>query len=191
MKKGRIIILSGPSGSGKTTLYRKLLKSPKIKNKTVKSISVTTRARRAGEKDGRDYLFVSKKMFHYKKRNGHFLESERVFDNYYGTQKQNVLGLVRVGKNVLLCIDVQGAKTIKKQFPEAIRIFVKTASLRTLATRLKSRGSEGREHIRTRLNRARKELREAKDYDYVIINDHLGSAFRRLEAIVAEETEVA
>ncbi len=189
MKKGKIIILSGPSGSGKTTLYRKLLASRKIKNRPVKSISVTTRERRTGEKHGRDYFFVSKKMFEYKKRSGQFLESEKVFDNYYGTPNKNVRDLMGAGKNVLLCIDVKGAKTVCRKFPKAKTVFIKTSSLKILETRLKGRGSEKKDVLRARLQTARNELKEVKAYDYVIVNDNLRSAYSQLEKIISKELD--
>jgi len=189
MKKGKIIIISGPSGSGKTTLYKKLLASRKLKKKIVKTVSVTTRPKRSGEKHGRDYFFVSSKMFQYKKRNGHFLETEKVFGNDYGTPKKNVQGLLAAGKNVLLCIDVKGARTVRRKFPKAVAVFIKTASLEVLAARLRERGSEKKDIMRMRLQTARKELKEVKKYDYVIINDNLRTAYGRLEAII--KTEIA
>lgn len=191
MQKGKIIILSGPSGSGKTTLYKKLLANWKIKNCPVKSISVTTRPKRVGEKHGRDYFFVSKKMFLYKKRSSHFLESEKVFDNYYGTPNKIIRGLLRAGKNVLMCIDVKGAKTVRRKFPKAVTIFIKTSSLKVLAARLKRRGSEQKNIMKFRLQTARKELREIKKYNYVIVNNDLRKAYRRLRTIIREELDRA
>ena len=184
MVKGKIIIISGPSGSGKTTLYKKLMASKKLKDKLARSISVTTRPRRAGEKQGCDYLFVSPKRFMYKRRHGHFLESEKVFGNYYGTPNKNVRNLLKAGKNVLLSIDVKGAKTVRRKYPGAISIFIKTPSLRILAGRLKKRGSEGNQALRLRLETARRELREAEEYHYVVINDTLKSAYKNLESII-------
>ena len=132
MKKGKIIVLSGPSGSGKTTFYKKLLKDKALRLPIVKTVSFTTRPKRAGERHGRDYFFVSPKMFRYKKQKGHFLETEKVFGNDYGTPKKNVRDNLKKGKVVLLCIDVKGAKTIRKVFPDALTIFVKTPSLQVL-----------------------------------------------------------
>jgi len=186
LKKGKIIIISGPSGSGKTTLHGKLLASPKLKNRLVKSISVTTRPKRAGERHGRDYLFVSLKMFRYKKRQGHFLESEKVFDNCYGTPWKNVKDFLRLGKNVLLCIDVKGAQTVRKKCSDVVTIFIKTTSLAVLAARLKGRGSEHSDIRASRLKTARKELKETKKYDYVIVNDNLRTAYSRLETIIRD-----
>lgn len=187
MTKGKIIIISGPSGSGKTTLYKKLLASRKFKSKLAKSISVTTRPKRNGEKHGRDYFFVSLKMFLYKKRMGHFLESERVFDNYYGTPSKNVREFLSTGKNVLLCIDVKGAKTVRRKFPKVATVFIKTPSLTVLANRLKGRGSEQKDIVQLRLETARRELREASKYNYVIVNDNLRAAYSQLERIVSAE----
>ena len=187
MTKGKIIIISGPSGSGKTTLYKKLLASKKLKGRLVRSVSTTTRPKRKGEKHGRDYSFVSLKMFLHKKRCGHFLESEVVFGNHYGTPNKSVQGLLRAGKNVLLCIDVKGAKTVCRKNPEAITIFIKTTSLAVLATRLRGRGSEQKSIVLKRLKTAKVELREEKKYKYIVINDHLRAAYRKLEAIIVSE----
>lgn len=187
MVRGKIIIISGPSGSGKTTLYKKLLASKKLKRRLVRSVSITTRPKRKGEKHGRDYSFVSLKMFLYKNRSGHFLESEKVFGNYYGTPYKNVQDLLRVGKNVLLCIDVKGAKTVRRKLPEVITIFIKTTSLAVLAARLKGRGSEQKSVVLQRLKTAKEELREEKKYKYVIINGNLRAAYRKLEAIIVSE----
>lgn len=187
MVKGKIIIISGPSGSGKTTLYKKLIASKRLKSRLARSISVTTRPKRPGEKQGRDYVFVSPKQFIDKKRRGHFLESEKVFGNYYGTPNKNVRDLLKAGKNLLLSIDVKGAKTVRRKYPGAVTVFIKTPSLAILESRLKKRGSEGKHVLRLRLETARKELKEAGHYRHVVINDSLGSAYKRLESIVLQE----
>ena len=179
-RTGKIIIISGPSGSGKTTLYKKLLADPFFKKRLFRSISVTTRPRRAGEKHGRDYLFVSHKMFLYKRRAGHFLEWQKVFGNYYGTPKKNVRNLFKRGKNVLLCIDVKGAAVVRRKYPSAIRIFIKTPSLEVLRRRLENRRSEGSEVINQRLKIAKQELKEASHYNHIIINDNLSKAYKDL-----------
>ncbi len=184
MNKGKIFIISGPSGSGKTTLYKKLLASHKS---LAKSVSVTTRKPRSGERNGRDYIFVSQKMYLYKKAAGHFLETEKVFDNFYGTTNKGVQDILKKGKNVLLCVDVEGAKVIKQKFPKAIRVFVKTSSLKTLKNRLQLRGSEDKKTINLRLGRARKELLQAKGYEHIVLNDRIDSAHKRLAVIVDQE----
>ncbi|MCA9407222.1 MAG: guanylate kinase [Candidatus Omnitrophica bacterium] len=187
MKRGKIIIISGPSGSGKTTLYKKLLKSLKFKKKLVKSVSVTTREKRKGEIEGRDYFFVSKKMFFYKKKAGHFLESQPVFDNFYGTPKKNVRDLLKRGKNVLLCIDVKGAKVVAQQFKSAVKVFIKTENWEELKKRLQARGSDDERSMRLRLKIAKDELKEQSMYDHIIINSNLNKAFSELTQIIKEE----
>lgn len=187
MKKGKIFIISGPSGSGKTTLYKKLLASRKFQGKLVKTVSATTRPRRVGERYGRDYLFISRGMFFYKEKAGHFLESQKVFDHYYATPKNQVRRFLRAGKGVLLCIDVEGAKTVCRKFPEAVKIFIKTSSLDVLKKRLERRGSEDASTIRLRLKRARKELKEAASYHYTVVNDNLTDACRNLEGIISAQ----
>ncbi len=187
MAKGKIIILSGPSGAGKTTLYKKLLAKKKFRKKLQKIVTVTTRPKRPGERQGRDYIFVSPKMFAYKIRAGHFLEWEKVFDNYYGTPKIFVHRLLQRGKNVLLCIDVKGAKTIRKKYPEAVSIFVTAPSMRELKKRLIRRGSENEQAVRLRISRVGREMKEAKNYKYVVVNKKVSQALRQLEKILSRE----
>ena len=185
--KARIVIISGPSGCGKTTLHKALLASPVLKGKLVKSISATTRAKRPGERDKRDYLFLSTEVFEARIKKGYFLEWERVFDNYYGTPKTQALNLLKKGINVLLCIDVKGAKTVAQEFPQALKIFIKAPSLNILEKRLRARGSETKESLELRLKVARRELREAKNYDHVVINADLARAQEDLQNIVCSE----
>ncbi|MCB9758105.1 MAG: guanylate kinase [Candidatus Omnitrophica bacterium] len=187
MKRGRIIILSGPSGSGKTTLHQKLLKDPAFKRKFVKSLSVTTRAPRPGEQDGRDYFFINKKQFLSKQKKGEFLESMKVFDNYYGTPKDKVDQNLDRGKNVLLCIDVQGAAVVGSRYKDAVKIFIKTPSLKDLKARLEQRATEDTDKLKLRLKTAKEELKEAGEYDYVVINDVLNRAYRELARILKAE----
>jgi guanylate kinase len=180
----RIVIISGPSGCGKTTLHKALLESPALKGKLVKSISATTRQKRPGEKSGRDYLFLSTKMFEDRVKKGYFLEWEKVFDHYYGTPKKNALDLLKKGINVLLCIDVKGARTLRREFPQALKIFIKAPSMKILEARLKARGSESKGSLHKRLKVARQELKEAKYYDHVVINADLNKALEKLQKIV-------
>ena len=184
MKKGKIFILSGPSGSGKTTLYKKLLASRKLAGKLVKSVSMTTRPRRVGEKHGRDYLFADEKAFLNMKKKDQFLESQKVFDNFYGTPRRSVEKLLAQGKNVLLAIDVKGAKVVSRKFPKAYKIFIKAPSWNDLKKRLEGRGSEHKDSVQLRLKTASQELKEARNYDYVVINDRLAHAFKELETFV-------
>lgn len=185
--KAKFVIISGPSGCGKTTLHKALLASSFLKGKLVKSISATTRNKRPGERQGKDYLFLSKKMFEERIEKDYFLEWERVFDNYYGTPKKQALNLLKKGVNVLLCIDVKGAKTVRQEFPKALKIFIKAPSMKILESRLKARGSESRESLEMRLKVARRELKEAKYYDHVIINADLNKALEALQQIISQE----
>jgi len=186
-KQGKIFIISGPSGSGKTTLYRKLLQSRHLKGKIVKAISVTTRQKREGEVHGRDYYFVSKKSFLDKQKKGRFLEFEKVFGNMYGTPKSAVLKHLKTGKSVILCIDVKGAKTVRSKIDGAVTIFIKTKTLSELKKRLKNRGSENQAKLALRLITAKAELKEAPSYSYILINDMVLTALRRLEQIIRKE----
>lgn len=187
MKRGRIIILSGPSGSGKTTLHQKLLKDPAFKRKIVKSLSVTTRDPRQGEKQGRDYCFISKKQFLRKQKKDAFLESMKVFDDYYGTPKDKVDQDLDKGKNVLLCIDVRGAAVVGRRCKDAVKIFIKTPSLKDLKVRLGQRATEDVDKVKLRLKTAKEELKEVGKYDYVITNDVLSRAYRELARILKAE----
>ena len=184
MPQGKIVILSGPSGSGKTTLHNKLLQDPRVNCKLIKSISATTRLKRPQEKHGKDYLFLSKPMFRYRIKAGHFLEWQKVFDNYYGTPLKKIRELLKSGKFVLLCIDVKGARVVWQKFPDAVKIFVQPPSMQELKKRLVSRASDSLKSVRLRLKTARREMAQAKDYDFVIINDSLSSAYKRLERVV-------
>lgn len=186
-RKGKIIIISGPSGSGKTTLYKKLLASSIVQKKIVKVVSVTTRPKRREEKEARDYFFVTPKAFLKRKRDGYFLECQKVFGNYYGTPLKSVKKLLGRGKNILLCIDVKGAQVVGTKFPEAVKIFINVPSLLELKKRLTSRASETKDHMQVRLKTARKEMQQARHYDYVILNDWLSRAYHHLKTVVLEE----
>ncbi|MDP8211922.1 MAG: guanylate kinase [Candidatus Zapsychrus exili] len=181
-----VFVLSGPSGSGKTTLYQKLFKSGKLRNKLAKSISVTTRAKRKGEVDGRDYIFVSKKMFEYKKRTEHFVEWQKVFDYYYGTPKKNVRDILKTGKSVLLCIDVKGAKVVFKKLKSAVSIFVRPPSAKELQKRLQKRATDKKKVIDLRLKIAKQEMKEASNYQHIIVNDNFAKCYSKLEGIILD-----
>lgn len=188
-KKGKIIILSGPSGSGKTTIHEKALLSKKLKGKVSRSVSMTTRKKRQGEKNRRDYFFISAKMFLYKVRAGHFLEWARVFDHYYGTPLKHVRDLLKSGKSVLLCIDVQGARQVMKRCPEAVSIFIKPPSMEELKRRLVKRGTEEEKTLVMRLNMADKEMKEAKRYSRIVTNSVLSAACREVEQFILQEIQ--
>jgi guanylate kinase len=183
-KQGRVIILSGPSGAGKTTLYDLLLKAPGFSGRIIRSISATTRMPRGQERHGLEYLFLSRAMFEHKIRTGQFLEWMKVFDNYYGTPMKNVRAALKKGKHVLLCIDVKGARVVKKKIPGALMIFVKTPTLQELRRRLQGRGTDARANVALRLKTAREELKEAGAYDHVLVNDKIKTALEQLKALL-------
>ncbi len=187
MKRGRIVIISGPSGSGKTTLHKKLLLSRKLKNILVKSISATTRRPRAGEKPGRDYFFLTRERFLARRKKGYFLEWQKVFDRYYGTPEQYVKKLLKTGKNVLLCIEVKGAKVVARKYPEALRVFIRAPSWAMLKKRLMARGTENSRALELRLKTARQEMKEARNYNYIVVNADFKQAIKELESIVLKE----
>lgn len=187
MIPGKIFVLSGPSGSGKTTLHNHLLRDQRLRKTLVKLVSVTTRKKRVGEKAGKHYLFFGKREFLQRARHGYFLEWQKVFTDYYGTPKLAVDKTLKSGKNVLLCIDVKGAKVVFKKCPEAVGIFIKAPSSAVLSARLKKRGTEDANALRRRLTVAQREMREAKRYDYVVVNDKISKAVDALKKIIRKE----
>ena len=181
---GIIFILSAPSGAGKTTLYNSL---KELYPEVELSVSCTTRSRRPGEVNGRDYRFLSNAQFARLQQRGAFAEAAKVHDHFYGTPKQPLERCVRAGRDILLDIDVQGARQIKRSFPEAVSIFVLPPSLHELQRRLAARGTDGPEIIRRRLANAKGEIGEIIHYDYYIVNRDLRAAVRVLSGIVEAE----
>ena len=163
---GIIYILSGSSGAGKTTIENLLLKRCcNLKQ----SISATTRPMRNGEKDGRDYRFLSFSEFNHINDNGGFLESARVYDNFYGTPKQDIDINIANGFDVILTIDIQGAKQVKAKIDHAVSIFIIPPSIETLLNRLNSRNTDSSTEIAKRTEMIQMEIQEAFDYDYLIV----------------------
>jgi guanylate kinase len=183
-RQGIIFILSAPSGAGKTTLYNGLKEIyPEIKL----SVSCTTRARRSGEVNGRDYRFLSEHEFHTLRSREQFAEWAKVHDYFYGTPRKPLERNMRAGRDVLLDIDVQGARKIKKAYPQAVSIFLLPPSLGELKRRLAARGTDGNEMIRRRLANARGEIGEIMHYDYYVVNREVTEAVRVLSSIVEAE----
>ncbi|HEY3167931.1 MAG TPA: guanylate kinase [Candidatus Binatia bacterium] len=183
-RQGIIFILSAPSGAGKTTLYNGLKEIyPEIKL----SVSCTTRARRSGELNGRDYRFLTERQFKTLKSRGQFAEWAKVHDYFYGTPKRPLDRNIRAGRDVLLDIDVQGARKIKKAYPQAVSIFLLPPSLGELQRRLAARGTDGNDTIRRRLANARGEIGEIMHYDYYVVNREVTEAVQLLSSIVKAE----
>jgi len=180
---GYLFIVSSPSGGGKTTLIRRLLANPPGQSLRF-SVSHTTRPRRDGETDGREYHFISAAEFEQMARHGDFLEHNEVHGNFYGTAKSEVLPRLAAGEDVVLDIDVQGARDIRAAYPDAISIFIVPSSAKELEERLRKRGLDGEDAIRKRLINAAKEIAQAPSFQYVIVNDELDRASLELESVV-------
>jgi guanylate kinase len=181
--RGSLFIVSSPSGGGKTTLIRRLIAHPPGAPLRF-SVSHTTRPKREGEMEGREYHFVSAAQFEEMARHGEFLEHNEVHGNFYGTAKAEVLPRLAGGEDVILDIDVQGARDIREALPDAISIFVVPSSSAELERRLRARGLDGEDAIRKRLINAGKEVAQAADFQYVIVNDDLDRAVHELESVV-------
>lgn len=183
-REGIIFILSAPSGTGKTTVINGLRwVYPDIRL----SVSCTTRARRAGEVRGRDYYFINAAKFAALKAKGEFAEWAKVHDFLYGTPRKPLDQCVRMGRDILLDIDVQGARKIKGQYPQAVSIFLLPPSWRELRRRLALRGTDRRDTIRRRLTNARGEISEIIKYDYYVVNREVKEAVGLLQSIVEAE----
>ena len=182
MSKPQVYILSAPSGAGKTSLAKALVDALPS---TVMSISHTTRERRTGEVDGGDYYFVGRDEFENLVSEGLFLEYAEVFDNYYGTLRGTVDELLEAGNNVILDIDWQGARQVRRQLPGVVSIFVVPPSLVELERRLRDRGQDSDQVIARRMRQAVDELRHRDEYDYQIRNDNFQAAFEDLVHIVS------
>jgi guanylate kinase len=183
-RKGILFIISAPSGSGKTTLCSKLIDSL---GGLSRSISMTTRAPRIGERDGMDYIFIEKEEFLKRKKKNEFLEWAKVFDEYYATPKKYIKHLIAKGQDVLLNIDVQGAMKIKRLKMRAVFIFVLPPSIEMLKERLTNRSTDSKKVIRERLKLAKKEMTYLHRYDYAVVNDKLETALENLRSIVIAE----
>jgi guanylate kinase len=178
-------IVSGPSGSGKTTLCAALLKDAVWGQRLAKSVSYTTRPLRCGEKEGRDYRHISEERFLRLKEDGGFYESEKIFGFYYGTPKKAFLDAGKAGKDLLLSIDVKGARSLRKSLGrKAVSIFVLPPGPEVLRERLRRRSTEGKKDIENRLRRVKIELSFMKDYDYIVVNDDLNAALAKLKSIL-------
>lgn len=179
-KKSPIFVFSGPSGCGKTTFCRLLEK----RMHAYYSVSCTTRPKRPGEVDGKDYIFVTPQEFHTMVASGALLEWEEVHDNLYGTPKEPIIDHREQGQLVVLDVDVKGALSVKRLLPEAILVFIMPPSWEILESRLISRAKDSPEVIAKRLINARKESEYRHQYDYIVINDELESTYHEIEKIV-------
>ena len=183
-KKGMIIIVSAPSGAGKTSICDSLIKSDK---NIVYSISTTTRQPRKGEKNGKEYFFVDNKKFKDMVKKNLFVEYAKVHNYFYGTSKKILEETLNKGKDILLDIDVQGAIKIKKQYKDALMIFITTPTLKILKERLIKRNKDSMNVINTRVKNAKKELTYLPRYDYLVLNDKLDISIENVKSIIKAE----
>jgi guanylate kinase len=179
-----VFIISAPSGSGKSTLVHRLLQT--VSNLTF-SISYTTRPPRPTETNGVDYVFITREDFENRLARGEFLEYAEVFGNYYGTNRETFERAIHEGHDLVLDIDVQGARQLKVAIPEAISVFVLPPSRDVLEQRLRARSQDSEEVIQRRLQGAAAEVRNYTQYDYVLINREIEEAAARLASIVKAE----
>jgi guanylate kinase len=176
-----LFVIAAPSGAGKTSLVRALMeRKPGLRF----SISYTTRQQRPNEVHGRDYFFVSKEDFERKVDAGAFLEHARVFDNYYGTARQQVEESLAAGQDLILEIDWQGAGQIRRAMPECISVFILPPSRDELERRLRGRGTDADEVIRRRLDDAAADMTHWREFDFVVVNDDFDRALQELQEIV-------
>ncbi len=179
--RGSIVVISAPSGSGKSTLIKRLLAAlPGLRF----SVSYTTRAPRAGERQGRDYFFVSRRVFERMIARHEFVEWADVYGHLYGTARKQLQTAEEAGRDILLDIDVQGHRQVRKRLPEAVSIFILPPSFRELARRLRHRHSDAPQEIERRLHTARQEIAHWPEYDYLVVNDRMADAAQALRAIV-------
>lgn len=184
MSRGVLVVVSGFSGAGKGTIMKSLM--AKYDNYAL-SVSATTRSPRPGEEDGREYFFRTREEFEEMIRQDQLIEYAQYVENYYGTPRTYVEEQLAAGRDVILEIEIQGARKIKKKFPEAVLVFVTAPSMAELRGRLVGRGTESQEVIRQRLARAAKEAEGVEEYDYLLVNDDLEKAVDTLHDIIQSE----
>lgn len=180
MERGILTVISGFSGAGKGTIMRELIQ----RYDYFLSVSATTRSPRAGEVDGKDYYFHTKEQFQQMINGGELIEWAEYVGNFYGTPKKHVEEQLAQGRDVLLEIEMQGGMLVKEQFPDALLIFISPPSASVLRERLMGRGTESPEEIEKRLLRAVEEVKYMKDYDYIIVNDELEDAIKKINDLI-------
>lgn len=184
-RRGLILILSSPSGAGKSSICRAVVE--RDDNITI-SISVTTRAKRPGEVDGKDYIFISQEEFERLREEGAFIESAKVYGNYYGTLKSNIKDLNKSGKDIIFDIDWQGTQQLRENIDiDIVSIYILPPSLEELKKRLGSRAQDPDVIIEKRMKKAKDEISHWPEYDYVIVNDDLEDSIEKVRSILQAE----
>ena len=181
---GRLYVISGPSGAGKSTIIHHVMKEiPDLGY----SVSHTTRQPRENEMDGQDYHFVDKQTFQRMIREGDFLEWAEVYDDLYGTSLSGLHRRLDMNMDVILDVDVQGAGNVRRKFEDAVLIFLLPPSLEVLEKRLRNRATESESGFRNRTEKALLEIRESRDYDYIVFNDELRDGVKRVVSVILAE----
>ncbi len=181
--KGKLIVISAPSGAGKTTIAHEILKhNPSLEF----SVSANTRPRRLGEVDGRDYFFLAREEFERRVRAGEFVEWEEIYGNLYGTLKSELDRALRSGHHLLFDVDVKGGLSIKRQYPEALMIFIEPPSIEVLRQRLRDRHTEDAATFARRMERVAMEMEAGKAFDRHCVNDELARAVEEVQALVQD-----
>ena len=184
-EKGQIFVITAPSGTGKTTIIKNILK--KDVGEVGYSISHTTRKQRKGEVNGLHYFFVDRVDFEKMIEDHEFVEWAVVYDQLYGTSVSSINKELSSGKDLLMDVDIQGAKEIKRRFPESLSIFILPPSMDILKERLQKRSTNDKINISLRLKKAVEEIQRCRDYDFIIVNDDLKQAVKEIEAIIVAQ----
>ncbi|MDD5722131.1 MAG: guanylate kinase [Syntrophales bacterium] len=182
--QGLLMVISAPSGAGKTTLCKRLLAEF---SDLRFSVSCTTRPARKGEKDGRDYHFISVEDFTRRQANSEFVEWEEIYGHLYGTLKRDIEDIITRGHDVILDVDTRGARNVKEQYPWGIFVFIMPPSVEVLKERLKKRGSETDDIIKVRFDKAMEEIRANEWYDYVVFNDMMHDSVNIMRSVYIAE----
>lgn len=182
--KGRLLVVSGPSGAGKGSISKRIVEEVED---LIYSISMTTRAPRPDEIEGKNYFFVTHEEFEETIKGNGFLEYAKVYGEYYGTPRAKVMQYLEEGKDVVLEIDIQGAMNIRKSYPKGVLIFILPPSMLELRKRITGRGSETKSDIELRMGEALKEIAYIDKYDYCVVNGDLDEAVSRVKAIIIAE----
>lgn len=179
--QGKLVVISAPSGAGKTSIAREVLH---LNPSLAFSVSATTRSRRSGEEEGKDYFFLTSEEFLWRRDAGEFVEWETIYGNYYGTLKAEVDRAMKSGRHLLFDVDVKGGLSIKRQYPHALTVFIRPPSLEILQQRLRDRKTEDVQTLARRLERVPMELELGSAFEHQIVNDELPRAIAAVQTIV-------